>query len=391
MENKIRKLYIEASSRCNLSCKMCFRHSWVGEKMGDLDPALFTDLLEDPAFSQIETVFFGGMGEPLIHPQIIDMIAQASVRKKKTEIITNGTLLDRRTSEALIRAGLDRLWISIDEIYDNYVKIQRGGSFEKVLRHLEDFNELRRGTDVRLGMTAVLMRDNISSMASLKDFAQQCRTDDMNFSHMIPNRAEEETQTLWSICDDAVRKSETDRIAGTTDLYHLLKFGFRVSSRHVSDPEGKIPMFKFSDLFKRTLFPNEEHLNESELFSWKGVPAMRRANYCRFIEEGHCFVRWDGDIAPCMGLLHSAVTYLNEQKRTIWRHSFGNLRQQSLSEIWNSEEYRAFRERVHSFNYSPCLSCGGCDLRTENRSDCTGNETPVCGACLWAQGFISCP
>ena len=41
MEKQIRKLYVEASSRCNLRCKMCFRHSWVDERFGDLDPAVW--------------------------------------------------------------------------------------------------------------------------------------------------------------------------------------------------------------------------------------------------------------------------------------------------------------------------------------------------------------
>ena len=70
MEDQIRKLYVEASSRCNLACKMCFRHSWVGERFGDLDPAVFARVMDDPVLSGTETVFFGGMGEPLVHPAL---------------------------------------------------------------------------------------------------------------------------------------------------------------------------------------------------------------------------------------------------------------------------------------------------------------------------------
>ena len=70
MEKQIRKLYVEASSRCNLACKMCFRHSWVGEKFGDLDPAVFARVMDDPALRETGTVFFGGMGEPLVHPAL---------------------------------------------------------------------------------------------------------------------------------------------------------------------------------------------------------------------------------------------------------------------------------------------------------------------------------
>lgn len=384
MEKEIKKLYVEASSRCNLACKMCFRHSWIDEGYGDLDPAVFERLMDDPALSSTETVFFGGMGEPLVHPGIIDMVRQASERGMKTELITNGTLLDQDCCEALLSAGLKRLWLSVDDIYENYEKIQRGGDFGKVLRHLKCFNELRRGTDVRLGMTAVLMRDNIANLPGVKDFALQYEADDMNFSHMIPNRPEDEAQTLWFLCDDS---------SFSTKEYLITPLIPDQPYEPKPDPDAKrqIPMFAFSKYFKRSLIPDEEDPENAELFSWKGAPAVRRMNYCRFIEEGHCFVRWDGDVAPCMGLLHSSFTYLNGQKRTVWRQSYGNLSGQSLSDIWNSEEYRSFRERVHSFEYSPCYLCSGCERREENRIDCMDNEGPVCGACLWGQGFISCP
>ena len=158
MEKQIRKLYVEASSRCNLACKMCFRHSWIGESFGDLDPAVFERVMDDPALDDTETVFFGGMGEPLVHPALTEMAALASARGKKVELVTNGTLLTREKASRLIEAGVSRIWVSIDELYENYGKIQIGSDFDLVLRNLEAYNELRRGTDLRLGMTAVVMR-----------------------------------------------------------------------------------------------------------------------------------------------------------------------------------------------------------------------------------------
>lgn len=378
MEEHIQKLYVEASSRCNLACKMCFRHSWVGERFGDLDPEVFARVMEDPVLRDTKTVFFGGMGEPLVHPELARMAALASVRGKKVELVTNGTLLDREKATELLRAGVSRIWVSIDELYENYGKIQIGSDFELVLGNLETFNELRRGTGIRLGMTAVVMRDNIASLRRIREFAEHFEADDLNLSHMIPNRPEDVEQALWRMCDVAAIKSVTDKIGYTWRFE-----GF--------DMGTEIPMFKFSQRCKELLFPDEESLQEAELFSWKEKPVTRRTDYCRFIEEGHCFIRWDGDVSPCMGLLHTADTYLGEHKRRIRHHSFGNVSGQSLGEIWNSEEYRAFRQRVHEFKYAPCLFCGGCDLLEENETDCIGSLAPTCGGCLWGQGFAVCP
>ena len=378
MEESIRKLYIEVSSRCNLACKMCFRHSWIGEGFGDLDPTVFVRLMDDPAVTACETVFFGGMGEPLVHPKLADMAALASEHGKRAELVTNGTLLTEEKCRELLKAGVSRIWVSIDELYENYGKIQVGSDFDLVLDNLKAFNRLRQGTDIRLGMTAVVMRDNIASLRRIREFAEHFGADDLNLSHIIPNREEDLEQALWPMCDVAAIKSVTDRIG------YIWRF-------EGIDMGTEIPLFKFSRRYKDLLFPDEKSLQEAELFSWKGKPVTRRANWCRFIEEGHCFIRWDGDVSPCMGLLHTADTYLNDHKRRIRHHSFGNVFDQSLGEIWNSEEYCSFRRRVHEFRYAPCLFCGGCELLGENEADCVGSPAPTCGGCLWGQGFAVCP
>ena len=144
MEDQIRKLYVEASSRCNLACKMCFRHSWIGERFGDLDPAVFARVMDDPALEETGIVFFGGMGEPLVHPALAEMAALASSRGKKVELVTNGTLLSEEKARELLNAGVSRIWVSIDELYENYGKIQIGSDFGLVLGNLESFNALRR-------------------------------------------------------------------------------------------------------------------------------------------------------------------------------------------------------------------------------------------------------
>ena len=378
MEEAIQKLYVEASSRCNLRCKMCFRHSWIGERFGDLDLEIFARVMDDPVLSTAETVFFGGMGEPLVHPALAEMAALAASRGKKVELITNGTLLTREKACKLLQAGVSRVWVSIDELYENYGKIQVGSDFGLVLGNLETFNELRQGTEVHLGMTAVVMRDNISSLRRIREFAERFKADDLNLSHIIPNRAEDIEQALWPMCDVAAIKAVTDKISYSRRFEPL-------------DMGTQIPMFKFSERYKDLLFQDEESLQEAELFSWKGKPVTRRTDWCRFVEEGHCFIRWDGDVSPCMGLLHTADTYLGDHRRRIWHHSFGNVHEQSLGEIWNGEAYRSFRQRVHEFKYAPCLFCGGCELLEENETDCIGSLAPTCGGCLWGQGFAVCP
>jgi MoaA/NifB/PqqE/SkfB family radical SAM enzyme len=120
-------------------------------------------------------------------------------------------------------------------------------------------------------------------------------------------------------------------------------------------------------------------------------PVLRKTGYCKFAREGMTFVRSDGQVAPCMALLHNGYTYMHNIRRKITHCSFGNIKDQPLAEIWNSKEYKTFRRKFDEFDFASCLYCGHCELFEENREDCIGNTHPACGGCLWAEGVLSCP
>ena len=109
----IRELYIEPTSKCNLSCVMCSRNHWKDESMGFMDIKLF-DKLMDEIPGSVSRIFFGGVGEPLCHPDIVYMLGRAKQTRRIVEIITNGTLLTSGMSEKIVESGLEVLWISID-------------------------------------------------------------------------------------------------------------------------------------------------------------------------------------------------------------------------------------------------------------------------------------
>jgi len=114
-------------------------------------------------------------------------------------------------------------------------------------------------------------------------------------------------------------------------------------------------------------------------------------NRCPFVEKVSLAVRWDGDVSPCLALLHDHTAYLHRYERSLKRHVVGNVLQQSIEDIWNKPEYLSFRRRIQEFDFSPCVFCGGCDFFKSNQEDCIGSPVPACGGCLWAQGIVQCP
>ena len=92
-------LHIEPTSKCNLSCTMCFRKTWLDEPFADMRSRAVFERTRDTMPDTVETVFFGGMGEPLFHRDILD---DGEARRfdprdcQGTELLTNGTLLTSR-------------------------------------------------------------------------------------------------------------------------------------------------------------------------------------------------------------------------------------------------------------------------------------------------------
>ena len=263
--------------------------------------------------NELETVMLAGMGEPLLHKKSVEIVKQISLSCKKAELLTNGTLLDKKMCDNLIMAGLDTLWISCDEAH-----VESAESSVKTLKNIEYFNSIRKNK-CKLGFTFVV---EDACMDKIYEFAKKFYADEINISGVIPS------VPVNDICS-------INTILGENDT-----------------------------LYK---------------------------NYCPFIGEEKCFVKWNGDVSPCMQLLHSSYTYLFEEKRKVTAYSFGNLSEKSLEEIWNSKKYREFRKKVKNFEFPDCTLCDGCDDRLENKTDCMFNEMPTCGACLWAQNIARCP
>ncbi|UKI36806.1 MAG: SPASM domain-containing protein [Clostridiales bacterium] len=87
--------------------------------------------------------------------------------------------------------------------------------------------------------------------------------------------------------------------------------------------------------------------------------------FCPFVEDGMTFIKSNGDVCPCMQLLHSSFTYLFEEKRKVMSRSFGNISENSLKHIWESNLYSCFRKKVLDFEFPDCTLCDGCDDRLE--------------------------
>jgi MoaA/NifB/PqqE/SkfB family radical SAM enzyme len=98
--------------RCNLACAYCNEYDDHSAPVATSDLVRRVDLL---AGLGTGIVTFSG-GEPLLHPDLDVVIRRIRSQGMIATLITNGYLLTRRRIQALNRAGLDHLQISIDNV-----------------------------------------------------------------------------------------------------------------------------------------------------------------------------------------------------------------------------------------------------------------------------------
>jgi MoaA/NifB/PqqE/SkfB family radical SAM enzyme len=369
---QLAKIYIEVTNLCNLDCITCMRNVW-GEPPGKMSDQTFEHifaLLEK--MSPLPTVFFGGYGEPLIHHRLVEWVRRIKALGARVELITNGLLLTEERSLQFIRAGLDMLWVSLDgSSPESYADVRLGSSLPKVVENLQTLRRIRyKATDIdntkpNLGIAFVAMKDNI---ADLPDVLR------------------------LGISLGAKQFSVSNVLAHTPELYEQILYKrtvFNTATRQTSSiPVINLPRMDWDDLTKDALVDIFARKYRLEL---AGYEFQRAVDSCPFIEQGSTAIRWDGSVCPCLPLLHTNQNYFGDQPRRAQTHSFGNVLQNDLLEIWNSQLYADLRERVQRFDFSPCTFCNGCELSTDNVEDCLGNTGLACGGCLWAQGVIRCP
>ena len=136
---------IEPSSTCNLHCPECLSGTkQINRKNAYFDLELFKKIIQQiHKKSWIINLYF--QGEPLLHPNVIEMIRICNKVGLMTVISTNGNLITEQLANDLIDSGLDVLIISLDgwnqETYEVY---RKGGNFTKLLQGMNLLAEAKQ-------------------------------------------------------------------------------------------------------------------------------------------------------------------------------------------------------------------------------------------------------
>ncbi len=135
------EIFIELTDKCNLDCVYCYKKSTQQKKDDTLNITDIKQIAKNIGYSPSTLVILEG-GEPLLHPEFIEIFAELKKYYIPVDIITNGVYLDAELISKISKTfdkDYDDFQISLDGI-NGFNALNRGISSEKVLQGIERLN-----------------------------------------------------------------------------------------------------------------------------------------------------------------------------------------------------------------------------------------------------------
>lgn len=305
-------LQIEPTSKCNLCCKMCAVKK-DKSTYAPLSKTNFNKIIKNSL--PIESVNLSGLGEPFLNPNYEYFLSQLSKNKVKTFTISNIQLLNEKKVKSIFDSGISSILISLESVDPKtYEAIRAKAKFSVLIKNLELISKYKTThPQLQIFLNVLLINENITNYKFLKgiiDFAIPYKFDFVNFF----------------VIDDVITTNTTD---------------FFINNK-----------LKIVKVFTKIItYSQNKHI--------KIVLPPTTSN------PGTCTAPWlfpfisiSGDVLPCCALPHFALEAGENRQEIIQNYSFGNIFDQKLKDIWNSQKAIEFRQTFVSKKYNKyCAVC----------------------------------
>ncbi len=163
-------IQIETSSYCNMTCLGCPQKD-ITRKKGFMDLELFKKIVDEIS-NYNARVWLHYMGEPLMHPQIFELVKYATDKLPYCGMATNGILLSPDTIEKVLDSGLFRFEISIDTLDPELAnRLRPGGNPEMILNNALEYFRRKYERGQKLPVTSINYRRLKKTQEDTDEFA----------------------------------------------------------------------------------------------------------------------------------------------------------------------------------------------------------------------------
>lgn len=341
LESKPRVITAVLTTKCNVKCLMCDLHK---KKQYELPEKTKDELLK--AIPYLERIVLLG-GEIFLYSHFEEIIDVAMKYPVNIDIITNGTLLTPNIVEKLVQCNGD-IAISVDgttkEIHE---RIRKGIDFDKVVENIKLINEMRKkyNSKITLKLYVTIMKSNYRQLEDFIEFAHDYSFDfifinsvnyrnsdeDIFYTNFIPE-AIEFISDKKSIVAEKAKKYNITLMETLPDKRMYLEWLRPLMEQYLK--EGKN-----TEIIKKYL----EYINKDT-----ATTARQEQQDGSVKKEINCYVPWrklyldfDGTIRPdCYCWNHFGDN----------RNVIGNVMENSIEEIWNSEAMQNYRRKILECN-----------------------------------------
>jgi radical SAM protein with 4Fe4S-binding SPASM domain len=317
--------------RCNLHCAHCYTDSFDRHYEGELKTEEAKGVIDDLAAFGVPVILFSG-GEPLLRPDLPELVERAQARGIRSVISTNGTLLIHAVARELKDLGVSYVGVSIDgpqPVHDRF----RGmaGAFHEAIQGIRNCREV----GLRVGLRVTLTQFSYANLTDIFDIVEAEDIPRVCFYHLA-----------YAGRGDRIVKYDLshDETRAAVDLIfeRSLDFARRGNTKDVLTVDNHTDaVYLYQTVRQREPQRADEVL---QMLRWQGGNQSGIAV---------------GNIDP-LGNVHA--------DQFTGSHTFGNVRERPFSEIWSDESdpvLAAFRDRRGRVK-GRCARCAYFDI-------CNGN------------------
>ncbi|MDR2483717.1 MAG: radical SAM protein [Treponema sp.] len=338
MEN-LAVVYFKLTPACNLRCVMCGQY---GKKGNMTNPGQeIKTLVSLDQYKQIvdeiaplrPVVYLWG-GEPFLYPSLIPLAKYMVDKGLYTSLNTNGTLLERY-AETIVRDKWSTIFVSLDGFRDTNDAMRGQGAYDRVMAGLKAINrekEKQKSNYPIMGMVTTVTNMNYQDLDKLVEASREYKLD----VHIInlgtytndrivaaQRRFMKEKLDTDIDCLEGYNTGYNNNIDGRK-LHKILQ---NIHNKDYGHPIITVP----------ALTPEKIHTYYADL----ETPV-----------RNHCIVPWCQTNINYNGDVHFCADYPD--------YILGNIKEQSLGEIYNGERANRFRKTIHSCEggmFPGCLRC----------------------------------
>ncbi|SLM30961.1 hypothetical protein MTBBW1_2560002 [Desulfamplus magnetovallimortis] len=315
---KISTIYVETSSKCNLSCSYCYRTSHDYEsKNHNMPIVLFNKLISDFKINKktlfrdsSPDIFLHGYGEPTLNPNLDKMVKTASDAKIFNHIrfVSNLQALPLKKYHRFFNMGLTGLYISLDCVTPDTKIDYNQTDYGQINYDQIMINNAKK--NIRTGTNLNKLMANISKLS--ESFADKLYI----ISVLTPDNFEE-----ISRIGDFLQKNNI--LVWNIQLLNNRREKFSLNPMSVSKLKAKIQK-KFSNM--QINFEEESLLKCNQPFTTLMINSL-------------------GYFTPCCSMTNHEIIH------------FGNAGQKSAQSICFGEKYESFRQEFKKQRPRACEKC----------------------------------